>query len=121
MDLNAIINLEELSGFDRQEVTGVTAVWPQVTLFTPHLHCALTRSTSGTPAGSASPSPAPGSASNDKNIFITFIKGAKTSGLFQLIKLRRNQHDTFFINYLNFSVKFRLFFSPSQTLGGQHP
>lgn len=96
MDLNAIINLEKLSGFDRQEVAGVTAVWPQVTLFTPHLHCVLTQSTSGTPAGSASPSPAPGPANNDKNIFIRFIKGPKTSGLFQLIKLRRNQHDTFF-------------------------
>lgn len=55
MDLKAIINLGKLSGFDRQEMARVTAVWPQVTLFTPHLHCALTQSTSGTPADSASP------------------------------------------------------------------
>lgn len=27
MHLNAIINLEKLSGFDRQERTGVTTVW----------------------------------------------------------------------------------------------
>lgn len=27
MHLNAIINSEKLSGFDRQEMTGVTTVW----------------------------------------------------------------------------------------------